>query len=35
VSAQKLYESLGWKLDEQFRSYVLTIKDAAENSRVR
>ena len=35
VSAQKLYESLGWKLDEQFRSYVLTMKDAAEHSHVR
>lgn len=23
--AQKLYESLGWKLDQDFRSYVLTI----------
>jgi GNAT superfamily N-acetyltransferase len=25
VPAQKLYESLGWKADEQFRSYVLAI----------
>lgn len=23
--AQKLYESLGWKLDQEFRSYALTV----------
>lgn len=25
ASAQRLYESLGWKLDTQFRSYILAI----------
>ena len=32
VSAQKLYESLGWKLDEKFRSYVLAIRAASQTA---